>query len=86
MHHDNAPADTSMLMLEYSPDLAPADVFLFPKLRTPVKGQHFAAIEEIKVKSLTGAVGDTIKRISEVFRGLEKVLAKCIISEGGWLL
>ena len=75
MHHDNAPADTSMLMLEYSPDLAPADVFLFPKLRTPMKGKHFIALEELKSKVETGAVDDTEKHASEVFRELKKPLA-----------
>ena len=53
LKHDNAPAHTSMLVREflvkyktaimtqppYSPDLAPADFFLFPKLKTPMKGR-----------------------------------------------
>ena len=33
------------------PDLAPADYFLFSKLNLPIKGKHFATIEEIKEKS-----------------------------------
>ncbi|KAA1414165.1 hypothetical protein F0U44_22385, partial [Nocardioides humilatus] len=65
LHHDNAPAHTSMLVREflaknktvimpqppYSPHLAPADFFLFPKLKTPMKGKRFATIEAIKEKS-----------------------------------
>ena len=35
----------------YSTDLAPANFFLFPKLKTPMKGKSFATIEEIKEKS-----------------------------------
>ena len=35
----------------YSPDLAPADFFLFPKLKTPMKGKRFSMIKEIKVQS-----------------------------------
>ncbi|UYV77835.1 hypothetical protein LAZ67_15002534 [Cordylochernes scorpioides] len=49
LHHDNAPAHTSLLVRDflaknntlmmpqrpYSPDLAPCDFFLFPKLRGP---------------------------------------------------
>ena len=76
LHHDNAPAHTSMLVREflvknktvimpqplYSPDLASVDFFLFTNL-----------IEEIKEN--TGAVGDIKKRVSEVFRKLEKTLA-----------
>ena len=35
----------------YSLDLGPADFFLFPKLKTLMKGKRFATIEEIKEKS-----------------------------------
>ena len=62
LHHDNAPADTSMLVRKflfknktvimpqppYSPDLASADFFLLPKLNKPICGNHFAMIEAIK--------------------------------------
>jgi len=55
LHHDNPPADTSLLICSYlakhqtsvvshppySPDLAPADFFLFPKLKTTLKGRCF---------------------------------------------
>ena len=57
-----------------SPDLAPADFFLFPKLKIPIKRKRCVTIEEIK-KIETAAVGDTKKRVSEVFRGLETTLA-----------
>ena len=58
----------------YSPDLAADDFFLFPKLNTPMKGKRFATIEEIKKNRNRGTVGDTKKRFSEVFRGMEKTL------------
>jgi len=32
----------------YSPDLAPADYFLFPKFKFPLKGRHFQTLEEIQ--------------------------------------
>ena len=32
----------------YSPDLAPADYVLFPKLKFSLKGRHFQTVEEIK--------------------------------------
>ena len=86
LHNDNAPAYTSMLVLEflttnksvimlrpsYSPDLAPAFFFfLFPKLKSTVKEKRFATIEVIE----TGAVGNNKKYVSEEFRSLEKTLA-----------
>jgi transposase len=62
LHHDNAPAHVSLLICEflakqetivvpqapYSPDLAPADFFLFPKLKSTLKGHRFQTVEEIK--------------------------------------
>ena len=35
----------------YSPELASADFFFFPKLKTPLEEKRFATIEEIKEKS-----------------------------------
>jgi hypothetical protein len=34
--------------LPYSPDLASADFWLFPKLRNVLKGKHFSDIEDLK--------------------------------------
>jgi transposase len=62
LHHDNAPANASLLIRSYlaehqttvvphppySSDLAPADFFLFPTLKTTLKGRHFQTIEEIQ--------------------------------------
>jgi histone-lysine N-methyltransferase SETMAR len=55
LHHDNAPVHTSLKTTEfvtsnnmiivphspYSPDLAPRDFALFPKLKIKMKGQRF---------------------------------------------
>ena len=64
LHHDNAPAHASLLIRSYlakhqtsvvsyppySPDLDPADFFLFAKLKTTLKGRRFQTIEEIQEK------------------------------------
>ena len=61
-HHNNAPAHTSHLVQQflakhstarlhqppYSPDLAPCDFFLFPRLKKVLKGHRFEATEDIK--------------------------------------
>ena len=52
-----------------------ANTFLFPKLKTLMKGKRFVTIEEIKEKSTKQLAGDSKNRVSEVFqgfRGLEK--------------
>ncbi|UYV60110.1 hypothetical protein LAZ67_1000019 [Cordylochernes scorpioides] len=65
LHHDNAPAHTSLLVRDflaknntlmmpqppYSPDSAPCDFFLFPKLKRPMKGRRYAMLDEIKTES-----------------------------------
>jgi len=59
LHHDNAPAHTTLSIREflakknipvlphplYSPDLAPCDFCLFPKLKLKLKGHHFGTME-----------------------------------------
>ena len=35
--------------LPYSPDLAPCDFWLFPKLKEKLRGCHYETIEEMKV-------------------------------------
>ena len=61
LHHDNVPAHAALLTRwfltdnnmtvvphpPYSPDLAPSDFFLFPKLKMKLKGQRFQT-EEIQ--------------------------------------
>ena len=61
LHHDNAPAHASLLICSYlakhqtsvvphppySPDLAPVEFFLLPKLKTTLKGSCFQTTEEI---------------------------------------
>jgi len=59
LHHDNAPAHTALSIREflakenipvlphppYSPDLAPCVFYLFPELKSELKGRHFRAME-----------------------------------------
>ena len=66
LQHDNAPSHSSFLVRDflaknattilpqppYSPDLAPADFFLFPKLKSTLKGRCFESIEAVKTNSL----------------------------------
>jgi histone-lysine N-methyltransferase SETMAR len=35
----------------YSPDLAPCDFFLFPKIKSMLKQTHFVLVEEVKAKN-----------------------------------
>jgi histone-lysine N-methyltransferase SETMAR len=73
LHHDNAPCHTSLLIHQflsdknftvcphppYSPDLAPCDFWLFPKLKLTMKGKRFASIPEIEAATTTRLKGLT---------------------------
>ena len=62
LHHNNAPAHASLLVTNYltkhcttvvphalySPDLAPPDFYLFPKMKSTLKGHNFQTIDEIQ--------------------------------------
>jgi hypothetical protein len=66
LQHDNTPSHSSFLVRDflakhattvlpqppYSPDLAPADFFLFPKLKSKLKGCRFESTEAIKTYSI----------------------------------
>jgi hypothetical protein len=65
LHHVNAPSHTSFLTQQflvkykialiphpvYSPDSAPCDFFLFPKMKLKLKGRWVDTIEEIQAES-----------------------------------
>jgi len=83
LQHDNAPARTSLVVRQfltsknitvilhphpYSPDLAPCDFFLFPKMKLRLKGRRFGTTEEIHAE--TQEVIDTLT--FENFHGCTK--------------
>ena len=94
LHQNNAPGHTSIRECEFlakiktvimpqpphAPDLAPADFFLFPKLKAPMKGKCFATIEEIK-KSKQELM--MMMSFRSVFKIGKTRRHKCIISDGG---
>jgi hypothetical protein len=52
----------------YSLDLAPADFFLFPKLKTTLKGRRFQTIEEIQENALRELRAITESAFQEAFQ------------------
>ena len=98
-HHDNAPAHTSRLCRDalrrfrweilqhppYSPDLAPSDFFLFPKMKEAIKGVRHESKEAAKKAALEWLAGQS----SDFFRkGLERWkhrMEKCLMCEGDYV-
>ena len=97
LHHDNAPAHTSMLAREslvknkiiimpqppHSPDLPTTDFYLFPRLKTPIKGKSFAKIEEIKENSTQELLAISKCAFRKCFEDGRKRWQKWLKSEGG---
>ena len=98
LHHDNAPTDASLLIRSYlakhqtsvvllppySPDLAPADFFLFPKLKTTLKGRRFQTIEEIQENAIRELRAVTESAFQEAFQQWKKRWERCIASRGDY--
>ena len=91
-HQDNAPVHTSIRVSNYltemgiktvphptySPDLAPCDFWLFPKLKENLRGSRFEKIEEMK-EAVTRVVDTfTLEDFQGAFQKLVERYNKCI--------
>ena len=98
LHHDNAPAHNALSIRQflaernvtvlaqppYSPDLAPCDFFLFPKLKEVIKGVRFPDVDDIR-----RAVTTELQQIpEESFQGCmlawQQRMQKCMRLQGDY--
>lgn len=96
LHHDNAPSHTSLLVQEfmagkniaavphppYSPDLAPCDFWLFPKIKSTMKGNRFDTIEDIKSNTTKQIKLLKKEDFQECFQKWQARWSKCVCAEG----
>ena len=96
LHHDNAPPHASLLIREflakqetivmpqppYSPDLAPVDFFLFPKLESTLKVRQFQTVEEIEENLLQDLGAIPQNTFQDAFQNWKKRWERCINSRG----
>ena len=68
----------------YSPDMAPCDFFLFPKIKRTLKGRRFTAIDDIKSASLKELKAIPKIEFEKYFENWKKRWHKCIISNGDY--
>ncbi|KAL4090659.1 hypothetical protein QTP88_025453 [Uroleucon formosanum] len=94
LHHDNAPAHSALSIREfladkkipvvphppYSPDLAPCDFFLFPKLKFALKGQRFQDVEEIKANTAAELKVLTSEQFQRTFEKWQDRWNHCILA------
>ena len=98
LHHDNAPAHNALSIRQflaennsavleqppYSPDLAPCDFFLFPKLKGVIKGTRFQdskAITTAVTKELRAIPMESFQKCIEAW---QQRLEKCIRAQGDY--
>jgi len=62
--------------------LAPADFFLFPKLKTTLKGRRFQTIEEIQENAIRKLRAVTESALQEAFQKWKKLWERCYLLEG----
>ena len=92
---DNKPVHNSILVTDYltkkdietvpqpphSPDLAPCDFWLFPKLKEKLRGYRYETIAEMK--EVVTKVIDAVD-VHEVFQKLLERYSKCIAAGGDY--
>ena len=88
LHHDNASAHSAHVVKcffvknntalarkpPYSPDLAPRDFWLFPKLKTTLKGTRFQSRKDIMGKNYSGAQEHSRGEVQEVLPKVAEAL------------
>ncbi len=98
LQHDNASSHTATITLAkigesginllahppYSPDLAIADYFLFPHLKSKLRGQEFRNIPEMQAATRRVLLNIDRELLKKAFLELPKRWLKCIKSEGDY--
>ena len=93
LHHNNAPAHTTLSVREflatkqitvlehpaYSPDLAPSDFFLFPKIKEILRRRHF---DDIRINTTAALKGIPQNQFQNCFERWTKRWHQCIASQG----
>ncbi|KAL1454506.1 hypothetical protein WDU94_010745 [Cyamophila willieti] len=91
LHRDNAPAHSAFSVktflakynipvLEhppYSPDLAPCDFYLFPKIKSALKGTRFESVDAVKKKAAEVMKGLTQNDLQHCFDQWKIRLERC---------
>ena len=98
LHHHNAPAHNALGIREflaknnnavleqppYSPDLAPCDFFLFPKLKEVIKETRFQDLEAIKTAIARELQAIPEESFLECVEAWQRRLEKCIRAQGDY--
>ena len=70
----------------YSPDLAPRDLWLFPKVKITVKGERFESIQDFEATTTRQLKTLTKEDFQNRFRKWQEQWDKCVRSGGGYFM
>ena len=98
LHHDNAPAHSSHLIqgflakhniplirqAPYSPDMAPCDFWLFPKLKMPLKVTRFESREDIMRNAMAQLYKIPQEALQKCFQQWQDCWKKCVNYQGDY--
>jgi len=98
LHHDIAPSHTSFAVREflaqnkittlphppYSPDLAPCDFFLFPRLKTHLKGHRFGTVENVQAAATRALNNISSEDFLHCYEEWQQRWNRCIRSQGAY--
>lgn len=98
LHHDNAPSHSAFLIGDYlartgvsvvpqppySPDLAPSDFFLFPRIKNVFKGKHLDNVDNIQAVTTACLKDLTSDVFLGAFQAWKHRLQKCIDANGAY--
>jgi hypothetical protein len=65
-----------------SPDLAPSDFFLFPKIKEILKGRHFDDTDDIRSNTTAALKAIPQNQFQNGFKGSARLWHRCIASQG----
>ena len=68
----------------YSPDLAPADFFLFPRLNAAIEGARFADMNAIKDRLTAFLVSIPQEAFADCLRKLYERCQTCVVADGDY--
>jgi hypothetical protein len=98
LQQDNAPAHNAhsvkqflankhITVLEHlpnSPDIAPCDFYLFPKIKSLLKRNHFVSVENVKAKTAEFLNSLTERDQQNCFEHWQHRMQLCVNSEGNY--
>jgi len=69
----------------YSPDLAPSDFFMFPKIKEILKGRHFDDTDDIRSNTTAALKAIPQNQFQNCFEGWTRHWHRCKASQGEYL-